>query len=129
MVERDLTETIKAFYEQTPFSNYDGVVVLEAGYCTGLKMTNDAFAELFGVTVRKPEDRLEQIHMDLAASVQWVTEEAIVRLACALGSETGARILCLAGGVALNCVANGKLLRDRYFDNAWVQPEGMRAVC
>jgi carbamoyltransferase len=91
-------------------------------YCTGLKMTNDAFAELFGVPARKPEEPLEQVHMDLAASIQWVTEEAIVRLARSLASETGARNLCLAGGVALNCVANGKVLRDRYFDDVWVQP-------
>src|SRR5215813_10421485 len=91
-------------------------------YCTGLKMTNDGFAELFGVPARKPEDRLEQVHMDLAASIQSVTEEAILRLARSLASETGARNLCLAGGVALNCVANGKVLRDRCFDEVWVQP-------
>src|SRR6516165_269163 len=91
-------------------------------YCTGLKMTNDGFAELFGVPARKPEDQLEQVHMDLAASIQSVTEEAILRLARSLASETGARNLCLAGGVALNCVANGKVLRDRCFDEVWVQP-------
>jgi len=91
-------------------------------YCTGLKMTNNGFAELFGVPARMPEDRLEQVHMDLAASIQNVTEEAILRLARALASETGARNLCLAGGVALNCVANGKVLRDRCFDEVWVQP-------
>ncbi len=91
-------------------------------YCTGLKMTNDGFAELFGVPARKPEERLEQVHMDLAASIQWVTEEAILRLARSLARETGERNLCLAGGVALNCVANGKLLRDRCFDDVWVQP-------
>ena len=91
-------------------------------YCTGLKMTNEGFAELFGVPARKPEDRLEQIHMDLAASIQSVTEEAILRLVHSLASETGARNLCLAGGVALNCVANGKVLRDHCFDEVWVQP-------
>ena len=91
-------------------------------YCTGLKMTDDSFAELFGVPVRKPDDALEQVHMDLAASIQWVTEEAILRLARSLASETGARNLCLAGGVALNCVANGKVLRDRCFEDVWVQP-------
>jgi carbamoyltransferase len=91
-------------------------------YCTGFKMTNDAFAELFGVPARKPEEPLEQVHMDLAASIQWVTEEAIVRLARSLAAETGAHNLCLAGGVALNCVANGKVLRDRCFDDVWVQP-------
>jgi carbamoyltransferase len=91
-------------------------------YCTGLRMTNEGFAELFGVPARKPEDRLDQVHMDLAASIQCVTEEAILRLARSLASETGARNLCLAGGVALNCVANGKVLRDRCFDSIWVQP-------
>src|SRR5437588_1952557 len=91
-------------------------------YCTGLKMTNDGFAGLFGVPARKPEDRLEQIHMDLAASIQSVTEEAILRLTRSLAAETGARNLCLAGGVALNCVANGKVLRDNRFENVWIQP-------
>ena len=91
-------------------------------YCTGLKMTNDRFAELFGVPARKPEDALQQVHMDLAASIQWVTEEAVARLARSLARETGAHNLCLAGGVALNCVANGKVLRDGCFDDVWVQP-------
>ncbi len=91
-------------------------------YCTGLKMTNDRFAELFGVPARKPEDRLDQVHMDLAASIQRVTEEAILRLSRSLAVETGARNLCLAGGVALNCVANGKVLRDGRFEQIWVQP-------
>jgi carbamoyltransferase len=91
-------------------------------YCTGSTMTNDKFAALFGIPARKPEDRLEQIHMDLAASIQCVTEEAILRLTRSLAAETGAQNLCLAGGVALNCVANGKVLRDRRFENVWVQP-------
>jgi carbamoyltransferase len=91
-------------------------------YCTGLRMTNRRFAELFGVPARKPDDRLEQIHMDLAASIQGVTEEAVLRLSRALANETGARNLCLAGGVALNCVANGKVLRDGRFERLWVQP-------
>src|SRR5215813_12817484 len=91
-------------------------------YCTGLRMTNDSFAALFGVPARKPEDPLEPVHMDLAASIQRVTEEVILRLTRALASETGARNLCLAGGVALNCVANGKVLRDSRFDAVWVQP-------
>ena len=91
-------------------------------YCTGLKMTNDRFAELFGVPARKPEDALQQVHMDLAASIQCVTEEAVARLARSLARETGAHNLCLAGGVALNCVANGKVLRDGCFDDVWVQP-------
>jgi len=91
-------------------------------YCTGFTMTNGEFAELFGVAARKPEDQLEQIHMDLAASIQDVTEEVVLRLTRSLAAETGARNLCLAGGVALNCVANGKVLRDRRFENVWVQP-------
>jgi carbamoyltransferase len=91
-------------------------------YCTGLTMTNNYFSKLFGVPARRPDDRLEQVHMDLAASIQRVTEEAILRLTRALAAETGLRNLCLAGGVALNCVANGKVLRDGGFDNLWVQP-------
>ena len=91
-------------------------------YCTGLSMTNDSFAALFGVPARKPEERLEQVHIDLAASIQSVTEEVILRLTRSLAAETGAGNLCLAGGVALNCVANGKLLRDGHFQNIWVQP-------
>ncbi len=91
-------------------------------YCTGLRMTNERFAKLFGVPARTPEEWLEPVHMDLAASIQSVTEEAILRLTRSLAVETGARNLCLAGGVALNCVANGKVLRDGHFDNIWVQP-------
>jgi carbamoyltransferase len=91
-------------------------------YCTGLRMTNDKFAEVFGAKVRKADEELTQHHMDLAASVQAVTEEIVLRLARSVRKETGARNLCLAGGVALNCVANGKLLREKIFDNIWVQP-------
>ena len=91
-------------------------------YCTGLRMTNDKFDALFGGPARTSEDRLEQREMDLAASVQAVIEEAVLRLARSLAKETGQRNLCLAGGVALNCVANGKVLRDGAFDNIWVQP-------
>ncbi|MBM3567461.1 MAG: carbamoyltransferase [Alphaproteobacteria bacterium] len=91
-------------------------------YCTGLTMTNARFAELFGGPARKPEERLTPHHMDLAASVQKVLEEAVLRLGRSLRAETGQRKLCLAGGVALNCVANGKLLRERVFDDIWVQP-------
>ncbi|MGJ0510100.1 MAG: carbamoyltransferase family protein [Methylocystis sp.] len=91
-------------------------------YCTALKMTNDRFDQLFGAPARKPEDRLEQRHMDLAASVQAVTEEVVLRLTRALAAETGEKNLCLAGGVALNCVANGKILRDRSFENIFIQP-------
>ncbi|PWB92291.1 hypothetical protein C5688_01240 [Methylocystis sp. MitZ-2018] len=91
-------------------------------YCTGLRMTNAKFDELFGGPARKPEELLTQRHMDLAASIQSVTEEIVLRLTRALAKETGARNLCLAGGVALNCVANGKLLRDGSFDQIWIQP-------
>ena len=91
-------------------------------YCTGLRMTNERFAALFGVPARQPEEWIERVHMDLAASIQSVTEEVILRLTRALAAETGARNLCLAGGVALNCVANGKVLRDGRFEHVWVQP-------
>ena len=91
-------------------------------YCTGLTMTNDRFAALFGEPVRAPDKLLTQFHMDIAASVQAVLEEAVLRMTRSLARQTGARNLCLAGGVALNCVANGKVLRDGVFDNIWVQP-------
>ena len=91
-------------------------------YCTGLTMTNQRFDDLFGGPPRKPEERLTQKHMDLAASVQAVTEEVVLRLTRGLAEETGERNLCLAGGVALNCVANGHVLRDGRFDNIWIQP-------
>jgi carbamoyltransferase len=91
-------------------------------YCTGLTMTNGHFDALFGGPPRKPDELLTQHHMDLAASIQAVLEEAVLRLTRALARETGARQLCLAGGVALNCVANGKVLRDGAFDRLWVQP-------
>jgi carbamoyltransferase len=91
-------------------------------YCTGLRMTNDKFADLFGGPRRTPEELLTQKHMDLAASIQAVTEEIVLRLAKSVKKETGAKNICLAGGVALNCVANGKLLREGIFDGIWVQP-------
>jgi carbamoyltransferase len=91
-------------------------------YCTGLTMTNDRFAALFGGPRRKPEELLTQKHMDLAASVQKVTEEVMLRLTRSIARETGMKNLCLAGGVALNCVANGKILRDGAFENIWIQP-------
>jgi carbamoyltransferase len=92
-------------------------------YCTGLTMTNRKFDELFGGPPRNPEvDRVTQRHMDLAASVQVATEEVVLRLTRSLARETGMKNLCLAGGVALNCVANGKVLRDGAFDHVWVQP-------
>jgi carbamoyltransferase len=91
-------------------------------YCTGLTMTNDRFAKLFGEPVRTSERLLTPFHMDVAASIQAVLDEAVLRLARALARQTGSRNLCLAGGVALNCVANGKVLRDAVFDNIWIQP-------
>jgi carbamoyltransferase len=91
-------------------------------YCTGLKMTNEKFDALFGGKPRKPEDLLTQREMDLAASIQAVTEEIVLRLTRALAAKTGQKNLCLAGGVALNCVANGHVLRDGKFDEIWIQP-------
>jgi carbamoyltransferase len=91
-------------------------------YCTGLTMTNERFAKLFGAPVRSPDQLLAPFHMDVAASIQAVLDEAVLRLTRSLASRTGARNLCLAGGVALNCVANGKVLRDGRFDNIWIQP-------
>lgn len=92
-------------------------------YCTGLTMTNKRFDDLFGRPARKPdEEPLEQFHMDIAASVQAVTEIIVLRLTESIAAETGIRNLCLAGGVALNCVANGKILRAKHFDNVWIQP-------
>ncbi len=91
-------------------------------YCTGLTMTNDKFAGLFGGPARESETALSQREMDIAASIQVVTEEVVMRLARTLQAETGEQNLCLAGGVALNCVSNGKLIRNGPFKNVWVQP-------
>ncbi len=92
-------------------------------YCTGLTMTNDKFARLFGNAVRDPsKDLLTPFHMDVAASIQAVTDEIILRLTRSLAREYKIANLCLAGGVALNCVANGKVLRDGAFENVWIQP-------
>jgi carbamoyltransferase len=91
-------------------------------YCTGLTMTNERFDALFGGPPRRPEDPLDQRHMDLAASIQKVTEEVVLRLTRAIAKETGLSNLCLAGGVALNCVANGKVKRDGAFKRMWIQP-------
>ncbi len=90
-------------------------------YCTGLTMTNARFDRLMGGPPRGAEEQLDQRHMDLAASVQAVTEEVVLRLGRSIAKETGQRKLCLAGGVALNCVANGKLLREGIFDDIWIQ--------
>ncbi|MEE8506539.1 MAG: carbamoyltransferase [Kiloniellales bacterium] len=91
-------------------------------YCTGLRMTNEKFYDLFGGPPRRPETPVTQRDMDIAASIQKVIEEAVLRLTRSLAKETGQRNLCLAGGVALNCVANGKVLRDGAFERIWVQP-------
>jgi carbamoyltransferase len=91
-------------------------------YCTGLTMTNDKFADLFGGPARSPETSITQREMDIAASIQKVTEEVVLRLARTLHKETGADYLCLAGGVALNCVANGRILREGPFKSIWIQP-------
>ena len=91
-------------------------------YCTGLRMTNSRFDEVFGGPPRQAEARLGQREMDLAASIQAITEEVVLKLAAGVRRKTGERNLCLAGGVALNCVANGKLLRSGTFERIWVQP-------
>jgi carbamoyltransferase len=91
-------------------------------YCTGLTMTNSRFDEIFGGPPRRPESQLTQREMDIAASIQVVTEEVLLRLANTIHKETGEENLCLAGGVALNCVANGRLLREGPFKNIWIQP-------
>jgi carbamoyltransferase len=92
------------------------------GYPTGLTMTNSKFNALFGGEPRKSESELTQREMDIAASIQKVTEEIVVKLAKGVAKETGEKNLCLAGGVALNCVANGILLREKIFQNIWIQP-------
>ena len=92
-------------------------------YTTGLTMTNDHFHNLFGQKPRDPKnERLTQFHMDIASSIQKVTEEIMIKLAKAIRNEYGIKNLCLAGGVALNCVANGKILKEKIFDNIWIQP-------
>ena len=91
-------------------------------YCTGLTMTSHRFHDLFGGPPRTPEQPLAQRHMDLAASVQAVTDEVVLRMTRGIAAETGSKNLCLAGGVALNCVANGKVLRDGRFERIWIQP-------
>ena len=91
-------------------------------YCQGLTMTNERFHQLFGGPPRRPESMLEQRHMDLAASIQKVTEEVMMRMAREVQRQTEMKNLVLAGGVALNCVANGLLLREGPFENIWIQP-------
>ncbi|MBD2550366.1 carbamoyltransferase [Microcystis elabens FACHB-917] len=103
----------------------DGTFRLDLSYFKyhrGFRMTGRKFHKLFGRPPRQGETELSQFHMDLAASIQEVTEEIVVKLARSLRSETGATDLCLSGGVALNCVANGKLLREKIFERIWIQP-------
>jgi carbamoyltransferase len=91
-------------------------------FAAGLTMTNSDFDKLFGEPRREPESELRQIHLDLARSVQEVTEMAMVKIARYVQKETGEKNLCLAGGVALNCVGNGRILREKIFENIWIQP-------
>ncbi len=92
-------------------------------YATGLTMTNEKFDNLFGQKPRNPQSqKITQFHMDIAASIQKVTEEIMIKLARSIRKEYGLKNLCLAGGVALNCVANGKILQEKIFDNIWIQP-------
>tara|TARA_B100000700_G_scaffold328784_1_gene447813 strand:- start:745 stop:2607 length:1863 start_codon:yes stop_codon:yes gene_type:complete len=103
----------------------DGTFKLDISYFKyhrGFQMTSRKFNKLFGAKPRKPETELTQFHMDLAASIQLVTEEIVIKLAKSLRLETGIKNLCLAGGVSLNCVANGKLLQEKIFDDIWIQP-------
>ena len=103
----------------------DGTFRLDISYFKyhrGFRMTGRKFHKLFGRPPRKGETELTQFHMDLAASIQVVTEEIVLKLAKSLRDETGIKNLCLAGGVALNCVANGKLLQEKIFDDIWIQP-------
>jgi carbamoyltransferase len=117
-------------YAQTIFEHLidvkpDGSFKLNLDYfsfCTGLTMVDGRFDALFGGPVRRADQLLEQRHMDLAASIQAVTEEVVLRLTRSLAAQTGQKHLCLAGGVALNCVANGKVLRDGRFEAIFVQP-------
>jgi carbamoyltransferase len=92
-------------------------------YATGLTMTNNYFHNLFGQKPRDPSnEKLTQFHMDIASSIQKVTEEVMIKLSKSIRKEYGIKNLCLAGGVALNCVANGKILQEKIFDNIWIQP-------
>ena len=116
---------VQAIYDNLIDLKEDGTFRLKIdyfNYCTGLTMTNGKFDDLFGGPPRKPETLLTQRDMDLARSIQEVTEEVMLRLARSLHRETGAENLCLAGGVALNCVGNGRILREGPFKGLWIQP-------
>ncbi len=116
---------VKAIYEHLFDLKPDGTFHLNMDYfdyCTGLKMTSARFDDLFGGPPRKPETPLTQREMDLARSIQEVTEETMLRLSRTLHDETGVPYLCLAGGVALNCVGNGRVLREGPYKGIWIQP-------
>lgn len=116
---------VKAIYEHLIDLKPDGTFRLNMdyfNYCTGLTMTGGKFDDVFGGPPRKPESKLGQREMDLARSVQEVTEEVMLRVSRTLHRETGVESLCLAGGVALNCVGNGRILREGPFKNLWIQP-------
>jgi carbamoyltransferase len=116
---------VKAIYDNLIDLKEDGTFRLKIdyfNYCTGLTMTNGKFDDLFGGPPRKPETLLTQRDMDLARSIQEVTEEVMLRLVRSLHRETGAENLCLAGGVALNCVGNGRILRESPYKGLWIQP-------
>jgi carbamoyltransferase len=115
----------KMFYDHLIDVKEDGSFRMNMeffNYCQGLTMTNGKFNKLFGGPPRKPESKLTQKEMDLARSLQEVTEEIVLKLGKHVYKETGLKNLCLAGGVALNCVANGRLLRESPFENIWIQP-------
>ena len=111
--------------ELVDFRN-DGSIILNMDYfdyATGLKMVNEPkWEQLFGIPRRKPESEIAQVYMDMASAIQHVTEDIVLRLACSARQLTGSKYLVLAGGVALNCVANGKILRAGIFDDIWIQP-------
>lgn len=116
---------VKAIYDHLIDIKPDGTFRMNMeyfNYCTGLTMTGNKFDELFGGPPRKPESKLTQREMDLARSVQEVTEEVMLRLSRSLHQETGIEHMCLAGGVALNCVGNGRILREGPFKGLWIQP-------
>jgi carbamoyltransferase len=116
---------VQAIYDHLIDLKEDGTFRLKIdyfNYCTGLTMTNGRFDDLFGGPARKPESKLTQRDMDLARSIQEVTEDVMLRLVRTLHRETGAENLCLAGGVALNCVGNGRILREGRFQRLWIQP-------
>jgi carbamoyltransferase len=116
---------VKAIYDNLIDLKEDGTFRLKIdyfNYCTGLTMTNGKFDDLFGGPPRKPETMVTQRDMDLARSIQEVTEEVVLRLVRTLHRETGAENLCLAGGVALNCVANGRIFREGPYKGLWIQP-------